>query len=193
MARRVFSLRNPHFEIPAQATLAAGWPTLQFEIREQIAYQEQFLKFFRHLFENLQSVPEERPNWNPWGISLSLRAGAIKVYVLGAVSIIEGALAELAVTRGLGTREALHKRSFGQLLEIAERVPSVRAELEPIWTSLRFLKKYRNFIHVGNAANDSDAYWREILNNEVALFQACDTVISWIAAKCASEVVDTPF
>ena len=185
MPRRIFSLRDPYFEIPRQVGLEFGWGKLNtWGVRDHVAYQEQFLHFFRYLFDNLQSNPEEHPDWRPMALSLSLRAGAIKVYVLSAVSILEGALAELAAHAGMGEANALHRRSFGAILDLIESNNAMRAEFEPVWGHLKLLQKYRNFVHVGNAAKDDGAYWKEISTNEHAIFKACDETLEFVSKKC---------
>jgi hypothetical protein len=184
MPTRIFSLANGEFQVPAAGGLEFGWAALEPEIRSQIAFQEQFLRFLRHLYQNLQSVPIENPHWNPTPLSLSLKAGALKTYILAAVSIIEGALAELATIRGLGEREALHRKAFGSLLRSVEGNAALRAEFDPIWNHLVLLKRYRNFVHLGNAASAAEAYWQDVLNNEAPLLAACDTTIQWLSEKC---------
>jgi hypothetical protein len=184
MPRRFFSLRDPYFDIPRQAGLAFGWGKLSWPVMEHVAYQEQFLHFFRYLFDNLQSNPEENADWKPMPLSLSLRAGAIKVYVLSAVAILEGALAELAAQAGIGEADKLYRRSFGAILDLIETNNAMRAEFEPVWEGLKLLQKYRNFVHVGNAAKDQGAYWKEITNNETAIFRACDETLAFLSKKC---------
>ncbi len=184
MPTRIFSLANGEFQVPAAGALEFGWVALESDIRSQLAFQEQFLLFFRHLYQNLQSVPIENPHWNPIPLSLSLKAGALKTYVLAAVAIIEGALAELAAIRGLGEREMLHRKTFGSLLRGVEESAALRAEFEPIWIHLVLLKRYRNFVHLGNAANAAEAYWQDVLNNEAQLLAACDVTIQWLSEKC---------
>lgn len=184
MPTRIFSLADGEFQIPAAGGLEFGWAALESDIRSQIAFQQQFLLFFRFLYQNLQSVPSENPHWNPIPLALSLKAGALKTYVMAAVAIIEGALAELGSRRGLGTREVLHRKPFGALLNIVEKSAALRAELDPVWDHLALLKQYRNFIHLGNAANAPEAYWQDVLNNEAALLAACDTTIQWLSEKC---------
>ena len=184
MPPRIFSLANQTFDVPAAGGLQFGWAELPNDIGVQIAFQQQFLEFFRFLYSNLQSVPEQNPNLAPMQLSLSLRAGALKTYVLAAVSIMEGAIAEMAADRQLGAREVLHRYPFGRLLGVLGDSAPVRQEFDPIWGRLQLLKQYRNFVHLGNAAQNPQAYWQDVLNNEAALLEACDTVIQWLSAKC---------
>jgi hypothetical protein len=177
-----FSLKETDFEVPAVGVLIFGWAGLDdSEIMSQLCFQQQFLSFFRYLIMNLQSTPQERPNLQPQPLSLSLRAGALKAYVQSAVSIIEGALAELGVIRGLGERDFLHRKTFGALLDLWK---GASEELVPIWKQLQLLKTYRNFVHLGNAAANADSYWKDLLNRESDLLGACDEVILWLSSKC---------
>lgn len=186
MTARIFSLANPQFEIPETCGLQFSWASLDGEIGLQVAFQEQFLCFYRYLYENLQSTPKTDPNQGPYKLSLSLRAGALKIYILAACSIIEGVLAELAAMRDLGDQEELHRLSFGRLLQKFERERAVLDEFQPIWGHLKLLKKYRNFVHLGNAAKSEQAYWRDILDQEANLLDACDESIRWLSDKCCA-------
>ena len=181
---RIFSLRNEVFEVPVAMGLHFGWAGIDHEVGSQIAFQEQFLSFYRFLYENIQSVPQENPHFAPRPISLSLRAGALKAYVLTATSIIEGALAELLANRGVQNREALHRRTFGQLLGIIERNEQLLESFNEIWEQLVLIKRYRNFVHLGNAAHDQNAYWQDLLEQEGNLLAACDATIEWLSQEC---------
>lgn len=147
----------------------------------QLAYQEQFLRFFRFVLENLQSTPAENPNWAPRALSLSLRAGAIKAYVQLAGSIIEGALAAQAARIGIDQAERLYRKPLGPLLRAWMRDGAPRPELAAIWDDLQMLKRYRNFIHLGNAAENPDAYWQEVVGAEEALLGAADRAIEHLS------------
>jgi hypothetical protein len=178
-----FSLSNPDFEVPPASVFVFSWGGLaDNEIVRQLSFQSQFLSFFRYLIENLQSTPTEHPNWRPWSLGLSLRAGALKVYVQSAVSIIEGALAELGARRGYGKGATLHKKTYGALLKLWK--DRSEEEISPVWAQLQLLKEYRNFVHLGNAAGSEGANWKAILGRETDLFKACDDVISWLSSKC---------
>jgi hypothetical protein len=39
-------------------------------------------------------------------------------------------------------------------------------------------------VHLANAAANKDAYWKDILERESDLLNACDKVISWLSRKC---------
>ena len=46
---RRFSLRNPLFDVPAAGGLVFGWARVpDMVVAKQLAYQEQFLSFFRY-------------------------------------------------------------------------------------------------------------------------------------------------
>ena len=105
----------------------------------------------------------------------------MKAYVQFAVSIIEGALAELGAKRGFESRDVLHRKTFGTLLDLWKDGSD---ELAPMWQQLQLLKTYRNFVHLGNAAANKDSYWKDIVDRESDLLKACDEVISWLSKKC---------
>jgi hypothetical protein len=181
---RRFFLSNPDFEVPSNQGLVFNWSALDTELAYQIAFQQQFLRFYKHLLENLQSVPSENPEWAPRQLSLSLRAGAVKTYVLIGVSIAEAALFGLAVRRGLGTRNQLRRHTYGQLLGVWSEEGEPRPEVQEIWAQLRLLNRYRNHIHLANAADDPHAYWDEILNQENDLIGAVDVVVQELSNSC---------
>jgi hypothetical protein len=182
---RRFTLRNSDYEVPKAGLLLFRWGALDMRIANQLAFEEQFLNFQRHLLENLQSSPTENPDRPSRPLSLSLRAGAIKSYVVFASSIIEGALAawgeNVVLTKNPGS---LYKKTLGGLLNAWEVDGQPREEVQPIWDHLQLLKNHRNFIHLGNAANDPAAYWQEIIDNEAELLSAVDNVINYLSGQC---------
>jgi hypothetical protein len=182
---RIFSLANPEFEIPSINHLELEWAgAAQGDLARQIGFQDQFRRLFRYIFLNLQSVPGERPNWNPRPLALSVRAGAIKTYVLLSVSIAEGALAALGEERNLGRREGeLFQRTFGGLLTAWEENGRPRAEVANIWEDMQLLKRYRNYVHLNRAAQE-EAGWQEILENEQHVLGAADNVVSHLRNLC---------
>lgn len=182
---RIFSLANPEFEIPSINHLELEWAgAAQGDLARQIGFQDQFRQLFRHLFQNLQSVPTENPGWNPIPISLSVRAGAVKTYVLLSVSIAEGALAALGEERGLGRREGeLFQKTFGPLLTAWEEDGQPRPEVDDIWEDMQLLKRYRNYVHLNRAAQD-EAAWQGILENEENILRASDRVVDHLRRLC---------
>lgn len=182
---RKFSLRNPDFEIPSSGGLIFRWAGLDMEIANQLAFEEQYLRFHKHLLENLQSVPSESPDFNPSPLSLSIRAGAIKSYIIFATSLLEGALAALGERRGFAREPgSLYKKTFGGLLTIWKDGEIPKHEVAPIWAQLQLLKEYRNFIHLGNAAANEKAYWQQILDRENELLVAVDVSIEHMVTQC---------
>ncbi|MGD9598801.1 MAG: hypothetical protein AB7V24_10280 [Steroidobacteraceae bacterium] len=163
------------------------WSGIDNEMTVQLAYQEQFLRFFRHLLENLQHSSVENPAWASMPLSLSLRAGAIKAYVQCVVSILEGALAAAGARVGLPGANNFHRMAYGQLLGAWARDNQPRPEVAAIWDDLQLLKKCRNFIHLGNAAANDDAYWQSIVESEQDLLQAADRAIAHVSALCTQQ------
>ena len=183
---RRFALRNPDFDVSRKDALLVRWVGLaNHDTAVQLAYQEQYLEFQRHLLENLQSAPAENPDWRPRPLALSLRAGAIKAYVLSAVAILDAALAAFGTARGVQRREGedLYDLTFGQLLGRWGPDGAPREEIAPIWDKLRLLHGYRNHVHLARAADD-DAYWQDVLEREADLLRACDECIDFLAEHC---------
>ena len=180
--RRNYHLNEPDFDMPVADI--ERWSGLNDKgVADQVAFQEQFLQFFRHLLENIQSVPSGSSGFQPTRLSLSVRAGAIKSYVLTAVSIIEGALMCHALKRGLADEDRLKRATYGQLLGIwADDDGDPLPEVAPIWDDLKLLHKYRNYIHLGPASRSPDAYWQAINDREADLLAACDRAIDHLSA-----------
>lgn len=185
MARR-FSLNNPDYEIPIIGHLELEWAgAAHQELARQIGFQDQFRQLFKHLYQNLQSVPSDNPEWIPRPLSLSVRAGAVKTYVLLTVSIAEGALAALGEERGLGKKKGeLYGRMFGGLLSAWELDGAPHNDVIGIWEHLQLLKKYRNYIHLNKAAQDEGSSWQDIVENEERIINACDVVIDTLRNMC---------
>ena len=164
---RAFSLRDPNFEVAPHMGFLFRWGgAVRHDVAIQLAYQEQYLEFQRHLLGNLQSTSSENPEWRPLALSLSLRAGAIKTYVISAVAIIEGALAGFGAARRISDNpDGLYELTFGQLLGRWSNNGEPRSEIEPIWADLRLLRTYRNHVHLARAADD-EAYWQDIVARE---------------------------
>ncbi|MGO1003241.1 hypothetical protein [Lysobacter sp. CA196] len=183
---RRYSLNNPDFDISPIHQLELEWAGAAHQaLARQLGFQVQFAQFFKHLLENLQSVPVDHPDWQPMGLSLSVRSGAIRTYVLLAVSIAEAALAALGEERGYGRRpNELYARTFGGLLKAWEDNGQPRPEIANIWDQLQVLKAVRNYIHLPNAADADDAHWREILARQNEILVACDTVIDHLRDLC---------
>jgi hypothetical protein len=183
---RRFSLADPDFEIPPIHHLELEWAGASHtDLARQIGFQDQFRQFFRYLLGNLQSCPTKSPEWSPQSLSLSLRAGAIRTYMLLSVSIAEGALAALGEERKLGKKPGeLYQRTFGSLLAAWEKNGQPRSEVEVIWPELQTLKRYRNYVHLSRAATDEEAYWKEILEKEQELLDAADAVVSHLRDLC---------
>ena len=179
---RSYSLRQPEHEVTSADVYIFSWGDLEdADVVSHLCFQNQFLDFFRYVIDNLQSRPINSPNASPMPLKYALRAGALKAYVQLAVSILEGALAELAVKRDPEKRSKLHKLSFGALLQFWYEQSK---ELEPIRTELDLLNKYRNFVHLANAAANDESYWKDIIENEASLLAACDKAIKWVSDKC---------
>ena len=183
---RRFSLANPDFEIPPIDQLELEWAgAADRSLARQLGFQVQFAQFFEHLLRNLQSVPSETPNWRPTPLDLSLRAGVIRTYVLLTVSVAEAALAVLGERRQLGRRrDDLYNRTFGALLEVWRSDGQPRQEIEAIWPQLQLLKDVRNYVHLPNAANNDEAYWRQILAREDEIIAASNAVIHHLQNMC---------
>lgn len=182
---RIFSLRQPRYEIPPAVCFVFRWAGLPIEIAQQLAFEEQYLQFQKYLLLNLQSVLQEKPNWVPMSLSLSLRAGAVKAYVVFAASIVEGALAAWGEKIGLAGQGQLLSKPLGAVLRAWEADDGQpRAEISPIWAQLQLIKTYRNFVHMGRAAADAEAYWVNILAQEVALLSAVDDTLAHLSRNC---------
>lgn len=182
---RTFTLNNPNFDIPASGGLLFRWAGLDMEIAHQLAFEEQYLQFQRHLLENLQSIPAGNTTYKPSKLSLSVRAGAVKSYIVFACSIIEGALAAWGESLGLTSSPgSLYKQTLGGLLRSWECGGKPRSEVAPIWGHLQLLREYRNFIHLARAASSPDAYWQQILDREVELLRAVDESIEYLSSHC---------
>ena len=183
---RIFSLRNNQFAISVAGVSVFRWGGLDTDIAHQIGFEEQYLKFHRYLLENLQSVPEENPHYTPRPMALSLRAGAVKAYVVFACSIIEGVLANWGKNLGVTDKpEKLAQKPFGALLKawcVEEGQP--RDEIAPIWGELNLLLEYRNFVHLGRAVASDNAYWQNILDREKELLRAVDSCFSHLSGLC---------
>lgn len=184
---RIFSLRNDRAEIQPAVVAVFRWAALDTEIAHQIGFEEQYLHFHKYLLENLQSVPQENPHYTPRIISLSLRAGAVKAYIIFACSIIEGVLANWGKVLEISNQpEMLSKKPFGALLKawcVDKDQP--RREIAAIWDDLNLLLEYRNFIHLGKAVASERAYWQDILNKEDQLLSAVDRCLGHLADSCS--------
>lgn len=182
---RVFSLAVDEFEIPSIHHLELEWAGAAHEqLARQIGFQDQFRRLYRHIFLQLQSVPADRRNLPPMPLSLSVRAGAIKAYVLLTVSIAEGALAALGDERGLGARPGeLYQRTFGQLLSawVENSVP--RPEVAEIWDHLQLLNRYRNYVHL-NRAVQQQVTWQDVIQNEQVILDAAERVVAHLKELC---------
>lgn len=183
---RIFSLRNNRASIPQANVAIFKWAALDIEVARQIGFQEQYLNFHKYLLENLQSVPEESQHYAPRPISLSLRAGAVKAYVVLACSIIEGVLANWGAKQAVSPKpETLLKKPLGGLLRawcIEDGLP--RDEIAPIWNDLTLLHEYRNFVHLGRAVGNDNAYWQNVLERENDLVEAADRCVAYLAECC---------
>jgi hypothetical protein len=183
---RRFTLANPDFEIPSIHHLEWEWAgAAHTALARQLGFQVQFAEFFKYLLSNLQSVPADHPDWRPSPLSLSVRAGAVRTYVLLAVSIAEAALAALGEERNLGRRRGeLFERTYGGLLKAWEDSGEPRPEIRSIWTDLLLLKNVRNYVHLPNAASTEQAHWQEILSQEHEILRASDSVIEHLRNMC---------
>lgn len=183
---RRFSLANPDFTIPSISHLELEWAgAAHTALAQQLGFQVQFAEFFKHLLDNLQSVPAEHLDCRPSPLSLSVRAGAIRMYVLLAVSIAEAALAALGEERGLGRRPGeLFERPYGGLLKAWENSGEPHPEIQSIWNELQLLKAVRNYVHLPNAASTEQAHWQEILSQERDILRAIDSVIAHLRNMC---------
>lgn len=155
------------------------------DVAQQLGFEQQYLEFHKYLLQNLQSVPDTHPHYTPRPIDLSLRAGAVKAYVVFGCSVIEGALAAWGERIGVGAPGTLMKKPLGGLLAAWEVSGAPRSEVVPIWPQLQLLKQYRNFIHLGRSVMDPDAYWQNILAQEANLIAAVDEAISYLADNCS--------
>lgn len=181
---RAFSLRNPDIDVPSAADYVANWTGLDAEIAQQLAFEQQYLEFDRHLLANLQSVPSLHPHYAPLQLDLSLRGGAIKSHVVFACAVIEGALAAYGEKIGLAAPGRLLRQPLGGVMTEWSPGGTPRAEVAPIWRQLELLKRYRNFIHLGKAAASPDAYWRNLLAEEANLLEAIDICIAHLVVLC---------
>lgn len=182
MSKRKFSLANEYYEITPAVVSLFKWDHLDIDVSHQLGFEEQYLEFHRYLLENLRSVPAEYPNREPWPLGLSLRAGAVKAYVVLASSIVEGALASWGKELGICRKpEQLMKLPLGGLLKSWAPDGSPRSEVEPIWKELNLLLEYRNFIHLGKSATDENAYWKNVLERESELLAAADKAIDYLS------------
>ena len=182
---RIFSLRQPRYEIPPAVGFVFRWAGLPMEIAQQLAFEEQYLQFQKYLLQNLQSVPQENPNWVPMSLSLSIRAGAVKAYVVFAASIVEGALAAWGERIGVAGQGQLLSKPLGAVLrawELDDGQP--REEIAAVWPQLQLIKTYRNFVHMGRAAAEADAYWANLLAQEAALLLAVDETLAHLSRNC---------
>jgi len=59
-----------------------------------------------------------------------------------------------------------------------------REEIAAIWDGLNLLLEYRNFIHVGKAVRNENAYWQNILNREPELISAVDRCLEYLSDCC---------
>lgn len=184
---RTFTLRNPEFDVPPNLGLLFRWGgTVRHDVAVQLAYQEQYLQFQRHLLENLQSTSVEHPDWHPIALSLSLRAGAIKTYVISAVAVLEGALAGFGAARQISANpDDLYDLTFGQLLRRWSNDGTPRAEIAPIWEELQLLRTYRNHVHLARAADD-EAYWQDVVAREPELIRSADRCLGFLAEACGA-------
>lgn len=182
---RKFSLTNDKYEISEAIGSLFDWDMLDTEVAHQIGFEEQYLQFHRYLLENLCSVPVEHPEYHPRQIDLSLRAGAIKAYIVLACSIIEAVLASWAKQIGLSNNvDRLMRLPFGALLDLWSMNGEPRLEIAPIWGHLNLLLQYRNFIHLGRAITDQSAYWKNILDRERDLLSAVDMSLNYLSSQC---------
>lgn len=185
---REFSLKDSCFEVPSTLGLSFCWANLcDQELASQVCFQEQFLRFFRYMLENLQSR-ECGKNWQqPLPLSLSLRAGAIKFYVLSVASLAEAVLASVAETRKYTKLpKEVHHRTFGKVLEAWKYSGAPQRDIAPFWDDLQLIKKYRDYVHLGRASVEPDSYWQDINASERSILSACDRVMQCLAAICDS-------
>jgi hypothetical protein len=185
---RIFSIRRIPFTVPHAQSFHFTWlPAFDWEVGVQLSYQQQFLEFFRFLIHNIESVPEKNQDWAPLALSLSLRAGAVKTYVIAAASMVEGVLLEILFRRKMLERDSATRMTFGRVLDVIDKNAELKAEFADVWDRLQLLKQYRNFVHLANAAKNEQAYWMDVANREQELFNACDSVIAWLEAKMKAE------
>jgi len=182
---RIFSLRNDRTDVRPAGVAVFRWGALDPEIAHQIGFEEQYLEFHRYLLENLQSVPEEKPYYAPRPISLSLRAGAVKAFVVFSCSIIEGVLANWGKKLEISNHpNQLSKRPLGGLLRAWCVDGQPRGEIAPIWDDLNLILEYRNFIHLERAVANDNAYWQNILDREQELLSSVDRCLAHLSECC---------
>ncbi len=180
---RSFSFLNPNYEPPnAMAMRVFGWQNMtNREVAEQISFQQQLLYFLEYQLDNLVHSDPLQPDRRPMPLGLSLRAGVVKAYALAAASIIEGALSELGSLRGHDA-EMLHRKPLGGVLTyFSQHMPH---EIAEITDDLQVVKRYRDYVHLGRAAQNAEtSYWENVLANERNIRDAVDRVISHLSNK----------
>lgn len=154
------------------------------ELIPQICFQEQGLGFLRYLIENLQSSDEDQPHHTVF-LGLSLRAALVKMYVTGIAAVVEAVLVDVGKKRGYKIPDNESVRTFGKALKAWDIAG--KCELASVWVELQTIYKYRNFLHLGNAARNKDAYWGEIIVNEKNIFSACDKSMNAISVLTDTE------
>lgn len=154
------------------------------EVKYTIAAEEQYLRFHLYMLTDLRHTREARLADPPYiyELGLTVRAGAVKAAVLIAGSIIEAALRALAEARGYRSLADPHRRTFGTVIRAWEEDGRPRAEVAPIWPSVKAIHGVRNFVHLHHAAEGADARWRNMLHSERVLLCGALRAIEHIAA-----------
>lgn len=180
--RRMYTTKVP-FDAPKAANFK--W-NLSSEVERQLGFEEQYLSLQRHLLKNLITTDWANnsdcanKSESEQQLKSSLRAGAIKSYVVFSASIIEGVLAALAEKFDLpkkNIRRDFFKMTLGELLEFWMSNGKAKAQIEDICSDLELIIEYRNFIHLQNASNNPKAYWQAINKNEAQLLAKIDKTI----------------
>jgi hypothetical protein len=180
-----FYFNDPTIELPPLARLQLVWAEVPDEsLRQMIIAEHQYLHFHRFMLQRLYCTAPGRLAQKPWEqpLGLSVRAGAIKAMILLTSSIVEAALMSHAVERGYNLPAQVHRRTFGKVLEAWRVDDQPRPDVAGIWDDLRTLQSYRNHVHLKRAAEEPEARWQNLLENEQSLVRLCQRVLDHVAA-----------
>jgi hypothetical protein len=169
-----FLFEDPTKAIPTIATCKKHWQHIpDADVQRQICYEQQYLEFHFWLLRNIRSTESgcaSNPRYTK-ELTLSLRAGAIKVAILLCASIAEAALRAHAEHRDYPLSSDPKKRTFGNVLKAwkdCEKQP--RTDVAPIWDKLMDLYDSRNNVHLHEAAVNADAGFVAVLAKEETIF-----------------------
>jgi len=180
-----FFFDKPTFSISLLKPLAAfKWQRIPDEdVRYSIAAEEQYLQFHLYMLDNLRHTsPGQLLTPSYVGrLGLSVRAGAVKAAVLLAASIVEAALRAIAEKRGYTLNPDPRKRTFGNVIRAWEEGGIPRADVAKVWPDVKAMHEVRNFVHLHEAAKDSEAAWEAILAGEEGLLSGAMRAIDCVS------------